>query len=114
MSDPAGSTPDLDPWALQQQVCFALSVAARSVVAIYRPLLEPMGLTWEQVKAYEGGYRVPKALLVKFGRLYRRPLSWFYGSPLPEVELSGMENLSEQDRTTVREFAQFLAWKDES
>lgn len=37
-----------DPLALEQQVCFALSVAARSVVAIYRPLLEPMGLTHPQ------------------------------------------------------------------
>ncbi|WP_229072332.1 MarR family winged helix-turn-helix transcriptional regulator [Actinoplanes sp. DH11] len=44
MSDPA----DSDPLALEQQVCFALSVAARSVVAIYRPLLEPMGLTHPQ------------------------------------------------------------------
>ncbi|BCY06422.1 MarR family winged helix-turn-helix transcriptional regulator [Actinoplanes sp. L3-i22] len=40
--------PDEDPLALEQQVCFALSVAARSVVAIYRPLLEPMGLTHPQ------------------------------------------------------------------
>jgi DNA-binding MarR family transcriptional regulator len=39
---------DEDPLALEQQVCFALSVAARSVVAIYRPLLEPMGLTHPQ------------------------------------------------------------------
>jgi DNA-binding MarR family transcriptional regulator len=39
---------DTDPLALEQQVCFALSVAARSVVAIYRPLLEPMGLTHPQ------------------------------------------------------------------
>jgi DNA-binding MarR family transcriptional regulator len=39
---------DTDPLALDQQVCFALSVAARSVVAIYRPLLEPMGLTHPQ------------------------------------------------------------------
>lgn len=37
-----------DPLALEQQVCFALSVAARNVVAIYRPLLEPMGLTHPQ------------------------------------------------------------------
>ncbi|GAA3337268.1 MarR family transcriptional regulator [Amorphoplanes nipponensis] len=36
------------PLALEQQVCFALSVAARSVVAVYRPLLEPMGLTHPQ------------------------------------------------------------------
>lgn len=39
---------DEDPLALERQVCFALSVAARSVVAIYRPLLEPMGLTHPQ------------------------------------------------------------------
>ena len=37
-----------DPLALEEQVCFALSVAARGVVAIYRPLLEPMGLTHPQ------------------------------------------------------------------
>lgn len=43
MSDPVD-----DPLALEQQVCFALSVAARSVVAIYRPLLEPMVLTHPQ------------------------------------------------------------------
>jgi DNA-binding MarR family transcriptional regulator len=39
---------DEDPLALERQVCFALSIAARSVVAIYRPLLEPMGLTHPQ------------------------------------------------------------------
>lgn len=39
---------DLDPLALERQVCFALSVAARSVLSIYRPLLEPMGLTHPQ------------------------------------------------------------------
>jgi DNA-binding MarR family transcriptional regulator len=39
---------DEDPLALEQQVCFALSVAARGVVAVYRPLLEPMGLTHPQ------------------------------------------------------------------
>jgi DNA-binding MarR family transcriptional regulator len=41
--------PDVaDPLALERQVCFALSVASRSVVAVYRPLLEPMGLTHPQ------------------------------------------------------------------
>jgi DNA-binding MarR family transcriptional regulator len=39
-------TPDL--LQLDRQVCFALSVAARNVVALYRPLLEPMGLTHPQ------------------------------------------------------------------
>ena len=37
-----------DPLALEQQVCFALAVAARNVIAVYRPLLEPMGLTHPQ------------------------------------------------------------------
>jgi DNA-binding MarR family transcriptional regulator len=39
---------DLDPLALERQVCFALVVASRSVLSIYRPLLEPLGLTHPQ------------------------------------------------------------------
>jgi DNA-binding MarR family transcriptional regulator len=37
-----------DALALERQVCFALSVAARNVVAVYRPFLDPMGLTHPQ------------------------------------------------------------------
>jgi len=37
-----------DALALERQVCFALSVAARNVVAVYRPVLEPLGLTHPQ------------------------------------------------------------------
>jgi MarR family transcriptional regulator, organic hydroperoxide resistance regulator len=37
-----------DPLALERQVCFALAVASRSVLSIYRPLLEPLGLTHPQ------------------------------------------------------------------
>jgi DNA-binding MarR family transcriptional regulator len=33
---------------LENQVCFALAVASRSVIALYRPVLEPMGLTHPQ------------------------------------------------------------------
>lgn len=33
---------------LDRQVCFALAVASRSVIGLYRPLLEPMGLTHPQ------------------------------------------------------------------
>jgi DNA-binding MarR family transcriptional regulator len=33
---------------LDAQVCFALVTAARNVVAIYRPILEPLGLTHPQ------------------------------------------------------------------
>ncbi|MFJ1461762.1 MarR family transcriptional regulator [Nocardia wallacei] len=41
-------TEDDDPLRLDRQVCFALAVANRSVLAVYRPLLEPMGLTHPQ------------------------------------------------------------------
>ena len=44
---PTGSEPD-DVLALERQVCFALSVAARNVVAVYRQVLEPLGLTHPQ------------------------------------------------------------------
>jgi DNA-binding MarR family transcriptional regulator len=40
--------PGPDPLALDQQVCFALVVAARSVVALYRPVLERLNLTHPQ------------------------------------------------------------------
>lgn len=45
-SRPAEATPDL--LALDRQVCFALAVASRNVIGLYRPLLEPMGLTHPQ------------------------------------------------------------------
>ena len=41
-------TSDIDPLALERQVCFALAVTHRAVLAIYRPLLEPLGLTHPQ------------------------------------------------------------------
>lgn len=37
-----------NPLALEQQVCFALALASRTVIAAYKPLLEPMGLTHPQ------------------------------------------------------------------
>jgi DNA-binding MarR family transcriptional regulator len=37
-----------NPLALDRQVCFSLAVASRSVIGIYRPLLEPLGLTHPQ------------------------------------------------------------------
>ncbi len=44
---PTSTTVD-NPLALQEQVCFALAVASRSVVALYKPVLAPMGLTHPQ------------------------------------------------------------------
>lgn len=37
-----------DLLALEAQVCFALAVASRRVIALYRPVLEPLGLTHPQ------------------------------------------------------------------
>jgi DNA-binding MarR family transcriptional regulator len=58
--------------ALDRQVCFALAVAARNVIAVYKPVLEPLGLTHPQ-------YLVMLAL-------------WQYGS-LSVKELSGLLQL---------------------
>jgi DNA-binding MarR family transcriptional regulator len=50
MADPEGGGGALpgDPLALERQVCFALVVASRSVLSVYRPLLDPLGLTHPQ------------------------------------------------------------------
>lgn len=55
---------EVDPLALERQVCFALAVTNRAVLAVYRPLLEPLGLThpqylvmlalWDHQKAHPG------------------------------------------------------------
>jgi DNA-binding MarR family transcriptional regulator len=37
-----------DRLTLERQVCFALAVASRDVVSLYRPILEPLGLTHPQ------------------------------------------------------------------
>lgn len=37
-----------DALSLERQVCFALAVASRGVIGVYRPLLQPMGLTHPQ------------------------------------------------------------------
>lgn len=46
MTETIADTDDL--LALENQVCFALAVASRSVLALYRPILEPLGLTHPQ------------------------------------------------------------------
>lgn len=43
-----GMTAADDLLRLENQLCFALVTAARNVVAIYRPILEPLGLTHPQ------------------------------------------------------------------
>ena len=44
---PEGDAPQ-DPLALESQVCFALALASRSVIAAYRPVLAPLNLTHPQ------------------------------------------------------------------
>jgi MarR family transcriptional regulator, organic hydroperoxide resistance regulator len=39
---------DVDPLSLERQVCFALAITNRAVLAVYRPLLEPLGVTHPQ------------------------------------------------------------------
>lgn len=38
----------MDLLALDRQLCFALAVASRNVIGMYRPVLEPLGLTHPQ------------------------------------------------------------------
>jgi DNA-binding MarR family transcriptional regulator len=45
---PTTTAADVDQLALEQQVCFALAVTNRAVLAVYRPLLEPLGVTHPQ------------------------------------------------------------------
>jgi len=48
---------------LDNQLCFALVTAARNVVAIYRPILEPLGLTHPQYLVMLALWeRAPRAL----------------------------------------------------
>lgn len=42
------ASPEVDPLALERQVCFALAVTNRAVLAVYRPLLAPLGITHPQ------------------------------------------------------------------
>jgi len=66
-------SPEVDPLALERQVCFALAVTNRAVLAVYRPLLAPLGIThpqylvmlalWDHAKSSGDEYR--EALSVK-------------------------------------------------
>jgi MarR family transcriptional regulator, organic hydroperoxide resistance regulator len=49
MAKPSADLSQIEnPLALEEQVCFALSVAARMVVSVYKPVLAPLGLTHPQ------------------------------------------------------------------
>ena len=49
VSEPGPADPaEANPLALERQVCFALAIASRSVIGVYRPVLERLGLTHPQ------------------------------------------------------------------
>ncbi|MBE1537923.1 MarR family winged helix-turn-helix transcriptional regulator [Actinomadura algeriensis] len=58
-----------DPLALENQVCFALVVASRTVLAHYRPILEPMGLTHPQYLVMLALWEHRKLSVKELGRL---------------------------------------------
>jgi len=54
-----------DRLTLEQQVCFTLAVAAREVVSLYRPILEPLGLTHPQYLVMVTLWQVDQPISVK-------------------------------------------------
>jgi len=60
----ADVAPD-DRLTLDQQICFTLAVAYRDVVSLYRPLLEPLGLTHPQYLMMVTLWEHPETLCVK-------------------------------------------------
>ena len=43
-----GVATEFDPLSVEREVCFALAITNRAVLAVYRPLLVPLGLTHPQ------------------------------------------------------------------
>ena len=58
------TVPD-DRLSLEQQICFTLAVASRDVVSLYRPFLEPLGLTHPQYLLMVTLWEHPQPLCVK-------------------------------------------------
>ncbi len=64
---PAQSADDL--LALDRQVCYALAIAARNVIGLYRPVLEPLGLTHPQYLVMLALWERSPLTLTEIGRL---------------------------------------------
>ncbi len=64
----------IDPLELDRQLCFALAATSREVVRLYRPSLEPMGLTHPQYLVMLALWeRSPQRLKEIADRLYLEP-----------------------------------------
>ena len=100
-SSPAPPAADL--LALDRQVCFALAVASRNVIGLYRPLLEPMGLTHPQYLVMLALWEESPLTVTELGR--RLSLEPATLSPLlKRLEASGMVT-RERDPRDVRALA---------
>jgi DNA-binding MarR family transcriptional regulator len=92
-----------DPLALDRQVCFALAATSRSVIAFYRPVLEPLGLTHPQ-------YLVMLALWERSPRTVRALADALHLEPatltplLKRLEAAGLVT-RERNRANERELA---------
>ncbi|KKX96814.1 MULTISPECIES: MarR family winged helix-turn-helix transcriptional regulator [Microbacterium] len=82
-------TPTDDLLRLENQLCFALVTAARNVVALYRPILEPLGLTHPQYLVMLALWeRAPRTLNDLAGDLAMEPAT---ASPLVKrLEADGL------------------------
>jgi DNA-binding MarR family transcriptional regulator len=107
---PASATPASDDLlALDRQVCFALAVASRNVIGLYRPLLEPMGLTHPQYLVMLALWEESPLTVAELGR--RLSLEPATLSPLlKRLETGGMVT-RERDPRDVRALAVSLTAK---
>lgn len=83
---------DADPLALERQVCFALAVAARNVIGVYRPVLERLDLTHPQYLVMLALWERSPLTVTEIGRLLQLDLPTL--SPL----LKRLEALGHVDR----------------
>lgn len=103
------TTPATDLLALDRQVCFALAVASRNVIGLYRPLLEPMGLTHPQYLVMLALWEESPLTVTELGR--RLSLEPATLSPLLKRLQSGGMVTRERNPRDVRALAVSLTAK---
>lgn len=92
----------MDLLALDRQVCFALAAASRSVIALYRPVLKPLGVTHPQYLVLLALWeRSPRTVTDISAALYLEPATL---SPiLKRLEAAGLitRNRSNRDERAL-------------
>jgi MarR family transcriptional regulator, organic hydroperoxide resistance regulator len=104
-----GVAAETDPLALERQVCFALAVTNRAVLAVYRPLLEPLGLTHPQ-------YLVMLALWDN-AKAAREPLSVKDIAGLLQMDSATLSPMLKRPQTQgviTRERSETRSWADDA